>query len=65
MCYSQFPQLLAEFPPIRVDAGYRVVTEEKLLKGGQSVEGAAVHLRQVVVVQVPAGDKCQMNAACL
>lgn len=55
--YSQFPQLLAELPSIRVDASYRVVTEEQLLKGGQAVQGAAVHLRQAVVVQVTAGDK--------
>lgn len=56
---------MAEFPSIRVDAGYRVVTEEKLLKGGQSVKGAAVHLRQIVAVQVAAGDKRQINTVYL
>lgn len=43
---------MAELPSISVDAGYRVVTEEQLLKGGQAIQGAAVHLRQTVVLQV-------------
>lgn len=37
--------------------GYRVVTEEQLLKGGQAVQRATVHLCQAVVVQVTARDK--------
>lgn len=48
---------MAELPSISVDAGYRVVTEEQLLKGGQAIQGAAVHLCQTVVLQVTVRDE--------
>ena len=33
MLNVQFPELLAELPPVRVDVGYGVVAEEELLQG--------------------------------
>ena len=52
MLNVQFPELLAELPPVRVDVGYGVVAEEELLQGAQAVQRAAVHFPQAVVVQV-------------
>lgn len=58
--YLQFPEFLTELPSIRIDAGYGVVAEEKLLEGSQAVQGATVHLCKTVVVQMTAEgqNKC-------
>lgn len=53
---------MAKLPSVGVDAGYRVVTEEELHKGAQAVQGATVHLCQVVVLQVTAFRKEKKNS---
>lgn len=50
---------MAELQSVCIDASDRVVAEEQLLQGLQAVKGAAVHLRQAVVLQVPAGNNAR------
>lgn len=52
--HSQLVQLLAEAPAVAVDPGDGVVAEVQLVQGREAVQRAAVHLRQAVVLQVPA-----------
>lgn len=52
--HSQLVQLLAEAPAVSVDPGDGVVAEVQLVQGREAVQRAAVHLRQAVVLQVPA-----------
>lgn len=54
MGHSQLVQLLAEAPAIAVDPGDGVVAKVQLVQGREAVQRAAVHLRQAVVLQVPA-----------
>lgn len=49
----QLMQLLTEAPAVRVDAGYGVVTEVKLVERWKAIERAAVYFCQAVVIQVP------------
>lgn len=51
---SQLSQLLAELPGVGLDPADGVVAEVELLQGQQPVQPALIHLRQVVVVQLPA-----------
>lgn len=51
---SQLRQLLAELPGVRLDPADGVMAEVELLQGQQAVQPALIHLRQVVVVQLPA-----------
>lgn len=48
--HSQFRQLLAELPGIRLDPADGVVAEVELLQSQQAVQPALIHLCQVVVV---------------
>lgn len=52
---SQLGELLAELPGVRSDPADGVVGEVELLQSQQAVQPALIHLRQVVVVQLPAG----------
>lgn len=52
---SQLGKLLAELPGVRSDPADGVVGEVELLQSQQAVQPALIHLRQVVVVQLPAG----------
>lgn len=52
--HSQLVQLLAEAPAIAVDPGDGVVAKVQLVQGREAVQRAAIHLRQAVVLQVPA-----------
>ncbi len=52
---SQLAEFLAEFPGVRSDPADGVVAEVELLQSQQAVQPALTHLRQVVVVQLPAG----------
>ena len=45
-------QLLTEAPAIRVDAGYGVVTEVKLVQRWKAIERATVYFCQAVILQV-------------
>lgn len=52
---SQLTEFLAELPGVRSDPVDAVVAEVELLQSQQAVQPAFTHLRQVVVVQLPAG----------
>lgn len=52
---SQLVELLAELPGVGSDLADCVVAEVKLLQSQQAVQPPLVHLRQVVVVQLPKG----------
>lgn len=52
---SQLAEFLAELPGVRSDPADGVVAEVELLQSQQAVQPALAHLRQVVVVQLPAG----------
>lgn len=52
---SQLAEFLAELPGVRSDPADGVVAEVELLQSQQAVQPAFTHLRQVVVVQLPAG----------
>lgn len=54
-------QLLAEAPAIALNARDGVVAEVQLVQGCEAVEGAAVHLHQAVVLQVPAKTTHRMK----
>lgn len=51
---SQLAEFLAELPGVRSDPADGVVAEVELLQSQQAVQPAFTHLRQVVVVQLPA-----------
>lgn len=53
---SQFAEFLAAFPDVRLDPADRVVPEVELLQRLQAVQPTLAHLRQVVVVHLPAGQ---------
>lgn len=58
---SQLRQLLAELPGVRLDPADGVVAEVELLQRQQAVQPALIHLRQVVVVQLPADTHTHTN----
>lgn len=51
---SQLAEFLAELPGVRSNPADGVVAEVELLQSEQAVQPALTHLRQVVVVQLPA-----------
>lgn len=51
---SQLTEFLAELPGVRSDPADGVVAEVELLQSQQPVQPAFAHLRQVVVIQLPA-----------
>lgn len=51
---SQLAELLAELPGVRSDPADGIVAEVELLQSQQAVQPDLTHLRQVVVVQLPA-----------
>lgn len=55
MVDSQLTEFLAELPGVRSDPADGIVAEVELLQSQQAVQPALTHLRQVVVVQLPAG----------
>lgn len=62
---SQFSQSLTEAPALRVKVRDGVVGEVELQERLQTVKGAAVHLPQTVIVQVPTDDKKEKPNASL
>lgn len=61
---SQLAEFLAEFPGVRSDPADAVVAEVELLQSQQAVQPAFTHLRQVVVVQLPAGPHTHRIRLC-
>lgn len=54
---SQLAELLAGLPGVRSYPADGVVAEVELLQSQEAVKPALTHLRQVVVVQLPAGPQ--------
>lgn len=52
--HLQLVQLRAEAPAFSADAGDGVAAQEELVQGREAVQPASAHLRQAVVLQVPA-----------
>lgn len=60
---SQLGEFLAELPGVRSDPADAIVAEVELLQSQQAVQPALIHLRQVVVVQLPAGPHTHTESA--
>lgn len=58
---SQLAEFLAELPGVRSDPADGVVAKVELLQSQQAVQPALIHLRQVVVVQLPAGPHTHVH----